>query len=71
MYVDRSRVSGSRRSPHHLTPSLLATREHTRRAVLRCWLEDDRRCSDAAFCTVLRAPIAGITLRMSGRSDQA
>src|SRR5664280_2318420 len=43
------RVAGSRCSPHRLTPSLHATREHTRRAVLRCCLDSDGRRSGALF----------------------
>ena len=42
--------NGSRRSPHRLTPSLLATCEHARCAVLRCCGEGNGRRSGASLC---------------------
>ena len=42
-------AAGLLRGPSRTSPSMLATREHSRRAVLHCGQGGDRRRSGAAF----------------------
>jgi len=52
LLIPEERVSqntGSRRGPSRPTAGVLAASEHTRGAVLRCWLDGDGRGSGALF----------------------